>query len=79
MRRGYTPIKAIMVKRDEPGVPRPEGVYDSGNDPSDEDGLQEYQARFDLPVDREGDAGLSSTHSPPPQPTSGVAPIQSHT
>ena len=45
------PIKAIMVKRDKPGVPRPEGVYNSGNEPSDEDELREYQARFDLPVD----------------------------
>ena len=33
------PIKAIMVKRDKPGVLRPEGVYDSGNEPSDEDKL----------------------------------------
>ena len=31
------PIKAIMVKRDKPGVPRPEGLYDPGNEPSDED------------------------------------------
>ena len=30
------PIKAIMVKRDKPGVPRPEIVYESGNEPSDE-------------------------------------------
>ena len=26
-------IKDIMVKRDKPGVPRLEGVYDSGNEP----------------------------------------------
>ena len=63
------PIKAIMVKRDKPGVPRPEVVYDSGNEPSDEDELREYQASFDLPVDPQGDAGQSSTHPPPPQPT----------
>ena len=31
------PIKAIMVKKDKPGVPRPKEVYDSGNEPSDED------------------------------------------
>ena len=36
------PIKAITVKRDTPGVPRPEGMYDSGNEPSDEDELHEY-------------------------------------
>ena len=27
------PIKAISVKRDKPGVPRPKGSYDSGNEP----------------------------------------------
>ena len=32
-------IKAIMVQRDKPGVPRPETMYDSGNEPSDEDEL----------------------------------------
>ena len=45
------PIKAIMVKRDKPGVPRPEGMYDSGNEPLDEDELHEYQACFGLPGD----------------------------
>ena len=40
------PIKAISVKRDKPGVPRPEGAYDSGHEPSDEDELHDYQARF---------------------------------
>ena len=40
------PIKAISVKRDKPGVPRPEGVYDSGHEPSDEDELQDYRARY---------------------------------
>ena len=50
-------IKVIMVKRDKLGVPRPEAMYDSGNEPSDEDELQEYQARFGLPVDPQGDTG----------------------
>ena len=36
------PIKAISVKCDKPGVPRPEGIYDSGNEPSDEDELHKY-------------------------------------
>ena len=62
-------IKAIMVKREKLGVSRPEEVYDSGNEPSDEDEFQEYQARFGLPVDPQGDVGQSSTHPPPPQPT----------
>ena len=33
------PIKAIMVKRDKPGVPRTEAVYDLGNEPSNKDEL----------------------------------------
>ena len=69
------PIKAISVKRDKPGVPRPEGTYDSINEPSDEDELHEYQAHFGLPGDPQGDIGQSSTHPPPPpQPTSGDVP-----
>ena len=36
------PIKAIMVKKDKPCVPRPEEVYDSGNEPSNEDELRAY-------------------------------------
>ena len=42
------PIKAISVKRDKPGVPRPEGVYDSGHEPSDEEELYDYRDRFGL-------------------------------
>ena len=45
------PIKAISVKKDKSGVPCPESMYDSGNEPSDEDELQKYQAQFGLPVD----------------------------
>ena len=44
------PIKAISVKKDKPSVPRPEEVYDSGNEPSDEDELRAYQSRFGIPV-----------------------------
>ena len=62
------PIKVVTVKRDKPGVPRPEGMYDSGHEPSDEDELPEYQARFGLPDDTQGDVGQCSTHPPPPQP-----------
>ena len=43
-------MKAIMVKKDKSGVPRPEEVYDSGNEPSDEDGINAYQSRFGIPV-----------------------------
>ena len=44
------PIKEIMVKKDKLSVPKPEEVYDSGNEPSDEDELRAYQSRFGLPV-----------------------------
>ena len=63
-----------MVKRDKPGVPRPNVMYDLGNEPSDEDELHEYQARFGLPVDPPGDAGQSSSHPPPPSPSSPPPP-----
>ena len=68
------PIKTISVKRDKPGVPRPERTYDSGHEPSDEEELHEYQARFGLLGDPQADAGQSSTHPPSPPPsTSGAA------
>ena len=44
------PIKAIMVKKDKPGVPRPKEVYDSGNEPLNEDELKAYQSRFGIPA-----------------------------
>ena len=62
------PIKAISVKRDTPGVSRPEGVYDSGHEPSDEDELHEYQARYGLLGSPQRDIGQSSSHPPPPLP-----------
>ena len=60
------PIKAISVKRDTPGVPRPEDPYDSGHEPSDEDELREYQAQYGSLGDPQGDIGQSSSHPPPP-------------
>ena len=62
------PIKAIYVKRDKPGVPRPEGIYNSGHKPSDEDELPDYRARFGFLGDPQGDIGQSSSHPPPPPP-----------
>ena len=62
------PIKAISVKRDKPGVPRPEGAYDSGHEPSNEDDLHDYQARYGSLGDPQGDIGQSSSHPPPPPP-----------
>ena len=60
------PIKAISVKRDKPGVPRPEGAYDSGHEPSDEDDLHDYQARYGSLGDSQGDIGQSSSQQQPP-------------
>ena len=60
------PIKAISVKLDTPGVPQPEGVYDSGHEPSDEDELPDYRARFSFLGDTQEDIGQSSSRPPPP-------------
>ena len=37
------PKKAISVKKDKLGVPLPKEVYDSGNEPSNEEQLRAYQ------------------------------------
>ena len=60
------PIKAISVKRDTPGVPQPEGVYDSGHEPSDEDEFPDYRARFSFLGDTQEDISQSSSRPPPP-------------
>ena len=46
-----------MVKKDKPGVPRPEEVYNLGNKPSDEDDLRAYQSRFGISAGAQGEAG----------------------
>ena len=51
------PIKAIMVKKDKPGVLRPTKVYDSDNQPSDEDEHRAYQSRFGIRADAQGEVG----------------------
>ena len=63
------PIKAIMVKKDKPGVPRPKEMYNLSNEPSDEDDLREYQSRFGILVGAQGEVGQSSTQPPLPQPS----------
>ena len=65
-----------MVKRDKSGVPRQEVVYNSGNEPFDEDELQEYQSRFGLQINPQGDAGQASSHPPPPQTSTHPPPSQ---
>ena len=73
------PIKAISVKRDTPGVPQPEGVYDSGHEPSDEDELPDYRARYGFLGDTQEDIGQPSSRPPPPpqQPQETVPPSPS--
>ena len=44
------PIKAISIKKDKPGVPHPEEVYNLSNEPSYEDELREYRSRFGILV-----------------------------
>ena len=64
------PIKAIVVKKNKSGVPRPEEVYDSGHKPSDEDELEAYQTLFGMREDEKREEGQSSTQPPPLPPPS---------
>ena len=59
-------IKAIVVKKNKSGVQGPKEVYDSKNEPSNEEELKAYQTMFRM---RDGDireAGQPSTQPPPP-------------
>ena len=62
------PIKAIVVKKNKSGVPRPEEVYDSGNEFSDEEELKAFQTMFGIRDDDIREASQMSTQ--PPLPTS---------
>ena len=73
------PIKAIMVKKDKRGVPRPKEVYDSGNEPSNEDELRAYQSRFGIPAGAQREVGQSSTQPPPPSPSQEEDPVNPST
>ena len=55
-----------MVKKDKPGVPRLKEVYDSSNEPSDEEELIAYQSSYGILADAQGEARQSSTQPPPP-------------
>ena len=70
-----------MVKKDKLGVPRLEEVYDSGNEPLDEEELKTYQSRFGIPAGAQGEAGQSSTQplSPPPPPSQEEDPVSPST
>ena len=60
------PIKAIVAKKNKSGVPRPEGMYDSGHEPSNEEEVRAYQAMEEMRDEEIREAGQSSTNSPPP-------------
>ena len=63
------PIKVIVVKKNKSGVPRLEEVYDSENEPSDEEELRAYQAtRMGEDMKKEVTWGnpLLSLHHPQP-------------
>ena len=60
------------------GVPRPEGVYDSGNEPSDEEELRAYQVMYGGRHDERGEAGQSSTQPPPPSAHEEDDPTPTH-
>ena len=60
------PVKAIVVKKNKPCVPRLEGVYEFGNEPSDEEELRSYQAMHEGKDEKIGEVGQSSTQPPPP-------------
>ena len=62
------PIKARYVNKDKPSVPRLEEVYDSGNEPLNEEELRAYQTRFGIRDDAPREVGQSSTVPPPPPP-----------
>ena len=61
------PIKAIVVKKDKPGVPQSEVVYDSGHEPLNEEELT-YQTLFGMREESPGEASQPSTTHPPPPP-----------
>ena len=60
------PIKAIIVKKNKSGVPRPDEVYDSRNKPSDEEELKAYQTMFGMQDDEKREVRQSSTQPPYP-------------
>ena len=59
------PIKATIVKKNKLSVPRPDEVYDFGNEPSEEEELRVYQTKFGMREYEKREVGLSSTQPPP--------------
>ena len=61
-----TPYQGNSGKEKQDRVPRPEELYDSGNEPSDEEELRPYQAMYGGRHEERGEVGQSSTQPPPP-------------
>ena len=72
-------IKSIMVKKDKLCVRRLEEVYNSGNEPFNEDELIAYQSRFMTPIDTQGDAEQYSTQPLPPHSFPNEDPVSPST
>ena len=68
------PIKAIVVKKDKPSVPRSNAVYDSGHEPLDEEELAAYPTLFGMSEETPGEADPPST-SHPPHPSTPWPPL----
>ena len=47
----------IVVKKNKLGVLRPKGLYDSRNEPSDEEELRAYQAMHEGKDEKRGEVG----------------------
>ena len=60
-------------------MPRPEEVYDSDNEPSDEEELRAYQTRFRIRDDAPREVRQPATVPPPPPPLSREEPSLSPT
>ena len=57
-------IKAIVIKKDKSGVPRFEAVFDSGNEPLNEEELTTYKNLFGMREKTPGEANQPSTIHP---------------
>ena len=68
-------IKAIVVKKNKLGVPRSDKVYDSGNKPSNEEGLRAYRTMFGMRKDEKREVVQSSTQPPHPHLMRRMLPV----
>ena len=72
------PITTIVVKKNKSSVPRPEGVYDSENEPSNNEELRVYQDLYGGRHDERGEVGQYSTKPPPTKTKEEDDPTPTH-